>query len=51
MDWGTPCPWTHSLQEGHSAMKKLLAFALLAVFALSTQAFAKKTYVNGIDPN
>ncbi len=32
-------------------MKKLLAIALLAVFALSTQAFAKKTYVNGIDPN
>ena len=32
-------------------MKKLLAIALLAVFALSTQAFAKKAYVNGIDPN
>lgn len=32
-------------------MKKLFALVLLSVLALSGQAFAQKTYVNGIDPN
>ena len=32
-------------------MKKLFALVLLSVLAFSGQAFAQKTYVNGIDPN
>lgn len=32
-------------------MKKLLAIILLATTCCATSAFAKKTYVNGIDPN
>ena len=32
-------------------MKKLLVCALLAAVMAAVPAFAKKSYVNGIDPN